>query len=187
MREKSKIRKTKLVFPMFILTILLVGGSLFAYQWVKPIVPAAAFLNDQRQNANRVGDKFAADSRLRRRVIFNDFVADVVCPMIDKDNQTLVAPRIEFESNVEKISELAFMVYQDSNGNFVADEDEPMVMKWNETNVAGKKGEEFAMEDRLVSEEMLEAVNAGTDFRFSCRFAISGGSIETHGEVQVKE
>ena len=186
MSEKRKSR-TRLLVPIIILAVLLSGGSLFAYRWLKPIGPAAAFLNELQQDANRVGEKFAADSRLRKRVKVNDVVVDVVYPMIDKENQTLIAPRIEFERDDVKISELAFTVYHDSNGNFFQDEDE-LVMKWNESNISGEKGEVYTLEDRPISAEMLNAVKAGGDSRFSCLFILpNGGSIEAHEKVQVKE
>lgn len=185
MREKSKSRMRPLV-PIIILAVVLSGGSLFAYQWLKPIGPVATFVNGLRQDANRVSKKIAADSRLRQGVKFNDFLVDIVFPMMDLENQTLIAPRIEFEGDDATISELVFTVYHDANGNFTADDDEP-VMKWNASNISAEKGQVFTLQDRPLSKEMLDAVSAGGDSRFSSQFTKSdGGRIESHEKVQVK-
>ena len=186
MNEKNNPRKRRLV-PAIAMVVLILGGSLLVYWWLMPTDSAVAFMNVLRQDANRVGEKIASDSRLRRNIRLNEFEVDVVYPMFDEEKQTLIAPRIEFEGNDAKLSELAFTVYHDTNGNFVADEDEPDV-KWSATNISGKQGEVFTLENQPVDTKMLDAAKAGGNLRFSCLITTQGGgTIETQDTVQIKE
>ncbi|MEM9412757.1 MAG: hypothetical protein AAGA30_16720 [Planctomycetota bacterium] len=115
MNEENKSR-TRLTIPLFGLSVLLLVGAVLAYSWLQPVDTASALTQKLRQDANRVGNKLAKDSRLRKTVTLNQFVVDIVYPMFDGENNKLVAPEIEFECNGAEISELTFTVYHDVNG-----------------------------------------------------------------------